>query len=349
MTLKDAQAEKDEKKNKKDAKTLLSDEKNVPARPAEDSTEVDDAPAEFSEAEIIAAFKFIDLDHNNYVGAKEIRHILVCMGELITDEEVDMMISMVDMDGDGQVSFLEFKTLVLHPNPHAVDLHKEIKLQRSIEDSKDRVLQTETTTLKESNDTGAGGIGLDFNSFQRQKEMKKRESKKKLFLSFVTDNDVNFDYIKNAYQNFLDFSKNRRVNGRLNFDGFCSACAIEPIAEHKRLYLLFDNENTDEMDFREFLLSLLNFVTVEKEARVKFSFTMFDENRSGFITQKEVEEILRGNHMISLTSVQRKADTIMRQAKNTTANSITLQEFVIVSKKFPNILLPSIGLTQATK
>ena len=43
------------------------------------------------------------LDHNNFVGAAEIRHILVCMGEMITDEEIDMMISMVDMDGDGQV------------------------------------------------------------------------------------------------------------------------------------------------------------------------------------------------------------------------------------------------------
>ena len=29
------------------------------------------------------------------MGAAEIRHILVCMGELITDEEIDMMISMV--------------------------------------------------------------------------------------------------------------------------------------------------------------------------------------------------------------------------------------------------------------
>ena len=72
----------------------------------------------------MAAFKFIDLggsschahwimycvmhycclsDHNNFVGAAEIRHILVCMGEMITDEEIDMMISMVDLDGDGQV------------------------------------------------------------------------------------------------------------------------------------------------------------------------------------------------------------------------------------------------------
>jgi hypothetical protein len=79
-------------------------------------------PAEFTDDEIVAAFKFIDLDHNNYVGASEIRHILVCMGELVTDEEIDMMISMVDLDGDGQVSFTEFKTLVLHPNPGMVDI-----------------------------------------------------------------------------------------------------------------------------------------------------------------------------------------------------------------------------------
>jgi hypothetical protein len=64
----------------------------------------DKLPPEFTDDEITAAFKFIDLDHNNFVGASEIRHILVCMGEMITDEEIDMMISMVDTDGDGQVT-----------------------------------------------------------------------------------------------------------------------------------------------------------------------------------------------------------------------------------------------------
>jgi hypothetical protein len=38
-----------------------------------------------------------------FVGAAELRHVLICMGELITDEEVDEMIRMVDVDGDGQV------------------------------------------------------------------------------------------------------------------------------------------------------------------------------------------------------------------------------------------------------
>ena len=42
-------------------------------------------------------------DHNGYVGAAR-SDMRQCMGELITDEEVDMMIKMVDSDGDGQVS-----------------------------------------------------------------------------------------------------------------------------------------------------------------------------------------------------------------------------------------------------
>jgi hypothetical protein len=93
---------------------------------------------EFSDEEIVNAFKFIDLDHNNYVGAKEIRHILVCMGEMITDEEIDTMISMVDSDGDGQVSFQEFRTLVLHPNPGMIDVHKEVTKAKEADLAEDR-------------------------------------------------------------------------------------------------------------------------------------------------------------------------------------------------------------------
>ncbi len=43
---------------------------------------------EFSDAEILNSFHSFDLDRNNYVGAAEIRHILVNIGERVTDEEV---------------------------------------------------------------------------------------------------------------------------------------------------------------------------------------------------------------------------------------------------------------------
>ena len=84
-------------------KGLTKEELARQTEEAKEQADRDGHPPEFTDAEIMAAFKFIDLDHNNFVGASEIRHILVCMGEMITDEEIDMMISMVDFDGDGQV------------------------------------------------------------------------------------------------------------------------------------------------------------------------------------------------------------------------------------------------------
>lgn len=58
------------------------------------------------------AFDAFDLDHNGFVGAAEIRHVLINIGEKVSDEEVDEMIRMVDKDGDGQVSFDEFYEMI---------------------------------------------------------------------------------------------------------------------------------------------------------------------------------------------------------------------------------------------
>ena len=43
-----------------------------------------------------------------YVGAAEIKFVLDALGEDVTDEEIDEMIRLIDIDGDGQVSFKEF-------------------------------------------------------------------------------------------------------------------------------------------------------------------------------------------------------------------------------------------------
>lgn len=64
-----------------------------------------------------SVFNFLDLDGNEFIGASEIRHILICMGELITDDEVDVMISMLDRHGDGQVNFQQLYKLVKSTDP----------------------------------------------------------------------------------------------------------------------------------------------------------------------------------------------------------------------------------------
>ncbi len=58
----------------------------------------------FSEQAIRKAFTTFDLDQNGYICVAELKHILIMMGEQVSDEEVEMMVSMLD-DGEGQVSY----------------------------------------------------------------------------------------------------------------------------------------------------------------------------------------------------------------------------------------------------
>ena len=70
-----------------------------------DDASVDVNEETFTEEAIQKAFTLLDLDKNGYIGIAEIKHILIMMGEIVSDEELDMMISMLDLNGDGQVSF----------------------------------------------------------------------------------------------------------------------------------------------------------------------------------------------------------------------------------------------------
>ena len=65
-----------------------------------------------SPEDIKEAFREFDLDKNGYVGAAEIAHILASVGEKATDDEIDEMIAMADLDGDGQISYDEFFKLI---------------------------------------------------------------------------------------------------------------------------------------------------------------------------------------------------------------------------------------------
>lgn len=87
-----------------------------------------------------------------------------------------------------------------------------------------------------------------------------------------------------------------------------------------------------------------NYTGAGKEDKLKFAFMSFDEDGNGVITKAELLKILKSNHMASHDAeVARKADTIMAQADKDGDGVITFDEFVIVSKKFPNILVSSLS------
>ncbi|XP_048736680.1 calmodulin-beta-like [Ostrea edulis] len=69
---------------------------------------ISEQSAEDEEEELRQAFRVFDKGGCGYITASDLRSVLQCMGEDLTEEEIDEMIAEVDIDGDGRIDFEEF-------------------------------------------------------------------------------------------------------------------------------------------------------------------------------------------------------------------------------------------------
>ena len=63
--------------------------------------------------EIHEIFKVFDKEGNGFISVAELSHVMTSLGEELTEEEVKEMIKEADIDGDGQVSYEDFKKIYL--------------------------------------------------------------------------------------------------------------------------------------------------------------------------------------------------------------------------------------------
>ncbi|OWF37728.1 calmodulin-A-like isoform X2 [Mizuhopecten yessoensis] len=68
-----------------------------------------------NDEELREAFRVFDKDGNGLISAAELRHVMISLGEKLTEEEVDEMIKEADMNGDGQIDYDEFVKMMLGP------------------------------------------------------------------------------------------------------------------------------------------------------------------------------------------------------------------------------------------
>ncbi|RLN98821.1 hypothetical protein BBJ28_00001423 [Nothophytophthora sp. Chile5] len=287
-----------------------------PAKPVVDNT------SEFSEEELVGAFRFLDLDKNSFIGAAELRHLLICMGELVTDAEVDEMVRLCDTDGDGQVSFDEFRRMAVHPDPGGPEFAM-------------------ATAEPEPVDPAAAAGGEDgVSTEEKQRRLEIKQEKTRLMQRFVADTRPSLELLERVAHKFRLMQ-----HDTLDFEDFCSLFDVEPTGEYRRLFALFtpDNQSDSGADLRELLLAEVNFLDgVDPTQRVRFCFNIFDDDHNGFITEDELVNILRANHLATADEqVRKKAQTILRQADDDGDGRVSLDEFYAIARKFPNLLFPS--------
>ena len=70
-----------------------------------------------TEEEIRSAFRVFDKESNGFISATELRHVLMGIGEPLTEEEMEELVRNAEVDGDGQVNYEEFVTRMLSKQP----------------------------------------------------------------------------------------------------------------------------------------------------------------------------------------------------------------------------------------
>ena len=58
------------------------------------------------------AFAILDRNDTWYITPNDLRHAMICLGEIYSLEEITEMLSLVDEDQDGVINFQEFNKLV---------------------------------------------------------------------------------------------------------------------------------------------------------------------------------------------------------------------------------------------
>ena len=278
----------------------------------------------FSEESIQKAFNLFDLDSNGYIGVAELKHILILMGELVTDEEVDMMISMLDLNGDGQVSFLEFKAMVESPDPSNDDfLEKKIY-------------------SPSKNDSAL---------------LKQQQQKRDVFMRTVQTANMDKDDVYRMLKTIRDMSPSSRNLSHEEYQiGYEDLCQLMPTvlgysrSDCRQLFTLLCSSSSDSgeggsdtIDSRNLIMTYTNFVPgfQSLEERCKLAFDMYDVDRSGYLSLDEVEAMMTSTNLLSRDLVKKRAENFMNCADTDMSGGITIDELIVAAEKLPNLLYPS--------
>ena len=289
-----------------------------------------DPNGKFTDEEIWEAFTAFDLDKNNFVGAAEIRHVLINIGEQVTDEEVDEMIRMIDSDGDGQVSF------------HGVLRDGHWWGASLLLGWAGVAAWARLALLPAAPPTGQSVVAA-------------RNAKKAALDEFARDNNLKPESIKKAYKRFQATDKDK--SGMIDYTEFCEVLQCDPSPQGERLFQLVRLREIGA-DRRERVHDRASRTSRARARTVTEVFGVHDLRLTPasltpsrrrrpvphaspraaskmrqrlVITKGELTRILRANHMASCDAeVARKADTIMQQADKDGDGVMTFDSCVIV-------------------
>ena len=224
----------------------------------------------FTPDEIRKAFDAMDVDKNDCLDASDIRRMLALTGVKANDEEIEEMIRMVDHDGTSLVSFGEFSSMLLYPDPLFRNTELIGRTSQGVPDDRSRAVLP---------------ITLD--------PAKQREARLAILAELNNSSSMSSSQVQLLFDRFI--KADVTGTGKLSYDQFIAAIARSDCPGTQRVFQLFDADNSGSIDMREFIVGISSISDSNFDEKVKFAFKAFDSDGNGFIDRLELERIVQAS------------------------------------------------------
>jgi Ca2+-binding EF-hand superfamily protein len=280
---------------------------------AEQPRQIESEFREFTDEEVKQAFAEFDLDHNQFVGVAEIKHIMALIGEKVTDDEIDEMIRMCDPDGFGQATFEGFYSVFGTKRVEAPVQEAPLDLELA-EPEMDAELQS-LSIFK----------ALD---------------------QFSTEHELKTAYIKNIYRSFR--TQDTAKTSRMNYAMFMAMLQVDDSPLIKRLFRLLDYDERGTVEIKDLVISMSNQTSASRLDKLKFAFLMFDEEGNGEITRDDLYRIILLNMGENASDdISLRVQDVLRLSGQDPRNEqakIPFEDFMKIARIQSAILCPIVNL-----
>lgn len=295
---------------------------------------------------LLEVFESVDLDSNGYLDAQELRHILTLLGERPSDEEIDEMIRMVDVDGMGQVGLEEFMRLF--------EAQNIVSEMQNVKMGSDKVRkEIEEAIKKQTEESKAGALAATQKRAKARDKMEKEQAKDARKAD-KGDTEQNYQLLKQFgvapamlkkyYERFLEVDRDE--SGSINYEEFCLVLEEDDSDVVRALFDIFDLDHSGTIEMKEFIVGLSAYCsTTTKEERLKFAFMICDSENTGYLGKADIGRILKANFLAQQASdkdIDRRVAKVFKSAG--AKDEISFQEFIDVSKKVSGLVFPAYAL-----
>lgn len=174
---------------------------------------------------------------------------------------------------------------------------------------------------------------------QRMQETVTEAQKRKNLLSNFCQNNgyTSFDGLNKILEVFYE----QGISEHLTFAGFARFVRVDESKENEEVFQALVG-GRKKIESKILILYLLNCINdYPKEQKLQFAFNLFDEEESKMISIFELEKILQANYFAASAEVVRnKAKIILDQARNSSGNQITYDDYMNLARKYQALFYP---------